>query len=158
EDNENELSQFIEKNPMEAKSWCRRASFYRRLRQWSKAAADYGKACELEPNDIDLRYRYALTCYAAEDLSGYQTECKSALQKFGEQVTTTTANTLAWICVLGPNASTDVGRAVELAETAVRSQKNASSLSTFGAATFRSGNLTSAIELLNEALHLHESC
>jgi Tfp pilus assembly protein PilF len=71
------------------------------------------------------------------------------------------ANTIAWLCVLAPDAVADYGPIVALAEKAVARSHTVADvhrqamLNTLGAALYRARRLDEAITRLNEAVKAH---
>jgi Flp pilus assembly protein TadD len=83
------------------------------------------------------------------------------LQRFGTTDDAHQANSIAWACILAPDAVADPKRVVALAQTAVAGSNKLAPvhqqamLNTLGAAHYRAGQFESAIARLNEAARTH---
>jgi tetratricopeptide (TPR) repeat protein len=113
--------------------------------------ARLAKAIELKPDDVALRYFYALAQAEAGDLTGYRNACAAMLDRFGRTENPDVADRVAWTLGLAPDAVKDLDQAVKLAEMAVRNDsKNKAHPLTLGSALYRAGRFGEAIVRLNE--------
>jgi WD40 repeat protein/Tfp pilus assembly protein PilF len=128
---------------------------YGELAQWDKAAADLAQALGLKPDDPLIRYRLALTRLGARDLAGYRSACAALLEHFGQLEHLGEADLpdmARWALVLAPGAVNDLGRPVQMAEPALRSDPKTGWDSTIlGAALYRAGRFAEAVQRLTEA-------
>ncbi|MCO6457234.1 MAG: protein kinase [Pirellulaceae bacterium] len=127
------------------------------LDDWDQAAADWQWAAERVTTDADLlglKYRLALLRLREQDLAGYQALCQELLSEHGATGDSRLANTVAWTCCLGPSAVDDPHRVVVVAERAVGETPVAERLSTLGAALYRAGRYTEALQTLGESIRL----
>ena len=81
------------------------------------------------------------------------------LEVFGPTDAVATANRVAWICVIAPDAVADLRQPVQLAEKAVASNPTGFSkyayLSTLGVALYRAGQFEAAVQRLGDAITAH---
>jgi WD40 repeat protein/tRNA A-37 threonylcarbamoyl transferase component Bud32 len=84
------------------------------------------------------------------DLSDYRRVCAELLHDYGQTEDAETAQGVAFLCVLGPQAVKDPALVVQLARKAVKSDPdNASYRFTLGAALYRAGDFDGAARELN---------
>jgi WD40 repeat protein/Flp pilus assembly protein TadD len=146
-----DYSQAIALGAAGSEVWQGRARAYVAQGQWDKAAPDYRKAADLGAPPSELS-EYAQERLKAGDTGEYRRACAVLLDAFGRTRDPAAANTIAWTCVLTPDAVANPARAVELAECAVAgAPANPTYLTTLGAALYRAGQLDAAIGRLNEA-------
>ena len=137
--------------------WDRRGHARITQKRWTDAAADFNKAVSLAPNDILTRRNQIRALLAAGDSDGLRRACSGLLDHFGSIDSPETANTVAWICVLAPDAIADPEALVRLAELAVRgfrAEHKHLALNTLGAALYRAGRFRDAIRRLEEGIRL----
>jgi tetratricopeptide (TPR) repeat protein len=102
------------------------------------------------PTNEQFLLRLATVHLLLKDPAGYRATCERMLDQFDAAKDPNTANTVAWVCALAPNAVKEPNRAVGLAKRAVEIQPwNNSALDTLGAVLYRSGNFDGTIERLN---------
>jgi eukaryotic-like serine/threonine-protein kinase len=112
-------------------------------------------------NDHRLWFDLGYVQLASADRDGYCRTCADLLHRFGAAENVHEANTIAWLCVLAPDAVAEQERVVALAEKAVaRSHTVAvnhrqAMLNTLGAALYRARRFDEAIARLNEAVAAH---
>jgi hypothetical protein len=107
------------------------------------------------PDDLVLRRYFGAALLASGDRAGWRSSNAALLNLFGGTLSPWTANGVAGACTLGPEAATDPGMVVRLAETAVKGAREigkAVALSTLGAALYRAGRCDEAIGRLEEAI------
>jgi Flp pilus assembly protein TadD len=147
------LTRLLDHEPRDGDLHARRGRAYDELGQWPKAAQDYAKAIELGVRTESVWLRHGWLRLAIGDGDGYRHSCTLLLQQFGKTANPSDANSLAWTCVLAPNAVADPLVPVQLAEKALkRFPKNSAVLNTLGAAHYRAGQYDQAIQRLNEAM------
>jgi Flp pilus assembly protein TadD len=145
----------IELAPADSSLYVRRGRAYDERGEWPKAAQDYAKAIELGDRTESVWSRHVWLRLAIGDDDGYRQSCTRLLQQFGKTENPNEANTLAWTCVLAPDAVADPMVPVQLAEKAVTSSpKTSAYLNTLGAAHYRAGQYDRAIQRLNEAVQV----
>ena len=92
-------------------------------------------------------------------MDGYRDVCARALERFGQDGNSYTSNTVAWICVLAPDAVAEFRQPLQLAEKAVASNPTGSDkyayLNTLGGALYRAGQSEAAVQRLGEAITAH---
>jgi serine/threonine protein kinase/tetratricopeptide (TPR) repeat protein len=139
--------------------------------QWARFVAASGTPEEAEKalwgtiaqgiEDHRLWFDLGYIQLAAEDLEGYRQTCTELLLRFGATDNLHNANTIAWLCVLAPDAVADTDRVVKLAELAVARSHTVAAvhrqamLNTLGAALYRAGRFDEAIARLNQAVSMH---
>jgi hypothetical protein len=129
----------------------------RRLRneQWKWSANDLRRAVESDPNSLRNWSLYIRTLLADGDWARVRRHCDDLLRRFGHSTEPAQAASIAWHCVLAPEAVSDVKAPVRLAETAVaKSPESAKSevLDILGAALYRASHFEEAIRRLNEGI------
>jgi tetratricopeptide (TPR) repeat protein len=99
----------------------------------------------------------ALTRLEQQGIDVYRAYCSDLLQRFGNSLATDAdRNNLAWSCVLGPDAVSDMSRIVQFAQRAVASNSsNAAYVNTLGAALYRAGRYEEAIDKLQRSMSLN---
>jgi tetratricopeptide (TPR) repeat protein len=95
-----------------------RGDVYAELGQWDRAAADFEKALTAEPSFL-ARTRLAKVRLAMGDRAAYSQACADLVALLGPQAISSSAATVAWTCVLAPDAVADREAIVRLAEEAL---------------------------------------
>jgi eukaryotic-like serine/threonine-protein kinase len=93
------------------------------------------------------------------DQAGYRAACARLLGSLPPKPSGGLANSVAWPCVLGPEAVADLGRVVRLAEIAVdktTGEAKSMVLNTLGAALYRARRHSEAISRLEEGIELRK--
>jgi tetratricopeptide (TPR) repeat protein len=125
------------------------------LEQWAEAAKLYEEAV-VSPNvTVRIWLRYALLRLQQGDQEGYRKACTLMIGRFGKSRNASEANTIAWICVLRPEALPDLKPAVELAQLAVRDDPTHANHNTLGGILYRAGQYKDAVAELKEAIKLN---
>ncbi len=126
--------------------------------QWERAAKAYTQASERGPCPLPSRHRHALVCLKTGDRPAYHKLCARLIGEMGAETSLDIANSVAWICALGPNAVADYTRPLDLAERAVRKTRAAKGgiLNTLGAVLYRAGRFREAIERLNQGIAVNK--
>jgi tetratricopeptide (TPR) repeat protein len=149
------LTRLLDRAPTDSSLYARRARAHEGLGEWPKAEQDYAKAIELGVRTESVWSRQAWLRWAIEDGDGYRHSCTRLLQQFGKTENPNEASSLAWTCVLAPDAVADPTLPVQLAEQAVKSSpKTSAYLNTLGAAHYRAGQYDRAIQRLNAAMQV----
>jgi WD40 repeat protein len=125
--------------------------------QWGRAADDVGKSVESDPNSLSLRYVHILALLEAGNGAGIRRAFEDLLKRFGNTTDPAQANSVAWYCVLAPDAVADLKTPVRLAEAALarypeRGRRRSDVLKTLGAALYRVGRFEEAIRRLDESI------
>jgi tetratricopeptide (TPR) repeat protein len=90
------------------------------------------------------------------DLSDYRRVCSELLHDFGQTADADIAHSVAFVCVLGPQAVKDPALLVRLARKAVNSDPdNWLYRFTLGTALYRAGDFDAAVRELNRAVEKH---
>ena len=154
------LDALIALSPGDRMLYMRRGDAYAEQAQWDRASADFSKAVETQPADLErfhLTRRLAYVALAANDMAAYRRACASLLDLHGRLTDSKdTAVFLTFACALAPDAVADREAMVRLAQKAVQAAKpdddRHNLLSTLGAVTHRAGRSDEAVKQLDEAL------
>jgi eukaryotic-like serine/threonine-protein kinase len=127
------------------------------IRQWDITADDIGKSLESDPNSLPARYLHIMALLEAGDRAGIRRACEDLLNRFGKTGNPAQANSVAWYCVLAPDAVADPKAPVRLARSALagypeRGRPRSDVLKTLGAAQYRAGRFEEAIRRLEESI------
>ncbi len=107
--------------------WSTRGEDRARRQRWADAAADYGKAVRLEPENLEIRGSHILSLMAAGELDPLRRARADLLDRFGRTGDPAVANNAAWYCSLAPGADDHREVLVRLAEFAVNGARDANS-------------------------------
>jgi tetratricopeptide (TPR) repeat protein len=129
-----------------------RARCHVELRQWVKAAADYAKLVELEPDNPWLQGDLALAQLAADNREGYRRTCEAMLERFGGSRPRWMASTAAYRSIVTPDAVADPARLVAVAEIAAPDWEG--NVRILGAALYRAGRVAEALPRFEEAVRV----
>jgi WD40 repeat protein/serine/threonine protein kinase len=127
------------------------------ISQWNGSADDIEKSVESDPNNRLLRYQHILTLVVAGNRAGVRRACADLLERFGNTTDPVQAHSVAWYCVLAPDAVDDPKAPVRLAEAALAGHPGSGRarsdvLKTLGAALYRAGKFEEAIRRLDESI------
>jgi WD40 repeat protein/serine/threonine protein kinase/tetratricopeptide (TPR) repeat protein len=148
-----DLAREIEIEPTAPVLWQLRAQAEMMLRQWEKAGADLKQAGELGGDFLTVSHLSALCLVARGDPEAYRELCRTILARFAGVSDGNSANTVAWICVLGNEAVTDYSQVLAIAERAVASNPKLDAYrNTLGAVQCRAGRFQEAIATLARAI------
>jgi Flp pilus assembly protein TadD len=128
---------------------------YARRGAWKQSASAIALARERGQTPIDITHAHALLCLKTGDPSGYRQVCARFLEKAAPTPPANTANVLAWICAIGPDAVADYRQPIAFAELAVANALSGAKsgvLNTLGAVLYRAGRHREAISRLNEGI------
>jgi WD40 repeat protein/tetratricopeptide (TPR) repeat protein len=129
--------------------WSCRAAAHERLEQWDRAAADFARATERDPENVPAWQHWALAKLRAGDGAGYRQVCAAVLQP-GKPLSDT--GTAVWICCLGPDGVTDWAPVRRVAERLVQEDPAAGRLTILGALLYRAGQYDEALRRLTQAV------
>jgi WD40 repeat protein/serine/threonine protein kinase/Tfp pilus assembly protein PilF len=133
------------------------ADDFARQGEWKQAAAALRTASERGPLGLDTWHALALACLRSDDRAGYARACARLLGGVGQAASPDVANSVAWLCVLGPDGVGDYARPIALAEFALSKAPLAAKpgvLNTLGAILYRAGRFRDAISRLHEGMQI----
>ena len=79
----------------------------------------FDKACELQPDNVDIHYRRALALLHLDDLAGYREACAAMSKQFASSPNDEARDEFAWTCGLGPAAVDDLNVPIKIAQDLV---------------------------------------
>jgi serine/threonine protein kinase/uncharacterized protein HemY len=142
-------SLILESDPEADWAYERRGIILAEQGQWHRAAADFSKLVELGSADVTAWWYCGFLHLRAGDTAGHRKLCTAMQERFGRTKDAWAAHTVAWTCVLGPEATADFLPVLELAEKNVaRHPKNYWYPICLGAARYRAGQFQAAIQQL----------
>jgi WD40 repeat protein/serine/threonine protein kinase/tetratricopeptide (TPR) repeat protein len=147
----------VRARPNNADVWRERSRFHRTRKEWGKAASDKARLFWLSGDFPHYHNYQALSSLAQGDQAGLRRECSTLLDRFGTMSDPVVANSVAWPCVLAPDAVADPAAPVRLAEFALKNVDETQMLkhfclNTLGAALYRAGRCEQAILRLEEGI------
>jgi serine/threonine protein kinase/tetratricopeptide (TPR) repeat protein len=101
-----------------------RAGTYAALGQWAKAAADFQRARELNPENDEVWLLAAYAYLAAGDAANYRRTCRELVDRVGQTDDPVIAERTAKVCSLASGAVADFGVVERLAEFAVTAEQH----------------------------------
>jgi serine/threonine protein kinase/Flp pilus assembly protein TadD len=143
------FARLIELRPHDVRLWLARARASARKGAWDRAAADFGKVIELEPDGAGHWYRLALAQLRAGRPAEYRRACAAVLERLGRSEEHWVLARVVYTCVYLPDAVPDPSALVEVAGRAV---KGGESIHLSGAALCRAGKFAEALPLLDRAM------
>jgi tetratricopeptide (TPR) repeat protein len=148
------LTRAVELRPEHATLWVVRADLRAHLALWDLAAEDFAREFELrKPSSTARWYRYALIRLYLGDAEGYRSLCWKMRQRFRGTVNPTFVNEVVRTCVLSPEADSDYGRLVELAQHRAEGDPGHwYPLYLLGLACYRAGRYEEAARWLEKSL------
>jgi tetratricopeptide (TPR) repeat protein len=138
-----------------------RGDAYAELGRWDQAAADFEKAVAegAERPNFDARTRLAHVRLAMDNHAAYRQACADLLAHLGPEDGPNSAASVAWTCVLAPNAVADREALVRLAEQVFKGAENFPDphryLQTLAAASYRAGRFEEAVKHLDAGMAAH---
>jgi WD40 repeat protein/serine/threonine protein kinase/tetratricopeptide (TPR) repeat protein len=124
--------------------------------RWDQAAATYALIPARGPCPMAAWHHWALVCLKRGDRPGYRTACAEFVAASGSTTLLDEANSVAWVCALGPDAVGDYAPVIALSEKTVQKAPNAGYahmvLNTLGALLYRAGRFKEAIARLDEGV------
>ena len=111
------------------------------------------------PDDLELRLDLTRVLLWFGDRGALRKSNAAILDRFGTTSNASVATSVAWACVLGPDATADRDRPVRLAELAVQKAPaidlwRADYRNRLGASLYRAGGFDAAIHQLEETIRL----
>jgi tetratricopeptide (TPR) repeat protein len=143
------FDEVIRARPLSISLWAERGRFHVMRSRFGKAAEDFARAEELDPDDPHLRYERAVSLLLAGDLAGYRAACAAMLSRFKDDESPNAANLVAYACIYGPDPVVDVPGMIRLAERSAL--RNAGGSRLLGAALYRAGRFTEALSRFQES-------
>ena len=134
----------------------RRANLLARVGRFEEAAADYGRAAELDPGDHWRWYlRGCLLAYTSQS-DAYREHCRKMLDQFGGDTDIYVADRTAKVCLVLPGVTGDLARQLRLVNVAGAPGVNVGYLtSSFrllkGMAEYRQGHFGQAVDWLEKS-------
>jgi WD40 repeat protein/tetratricopeptide (TPR) repeat protein len=156
----------LAQQPADVSLWRARGNGHARLWQWEQAAADFARLIELQAKLVpgpgkqpaldENDWHGLLLCQlgAGQPEAARQT-CTRLLDLGLDQPTPNQDNNRAYWTTLAPGLLADPGRAVTLAERAVKADRRHFYLNTLGATLVRADRAAEAVKVLNEGIAKH---
>jgi tetratricopeptide (TPR) repeat protein len=116
-------------------------------RQWREAAAEFGAAAQMRPDDTYLARFQAVAHFAAGDVDAYRHVCATMLDRFAHTQDHATAGNVLLVCVLRDDAVSDMGRLLPLTPVPLGHWGDWAR----GAALYRAGRYEESIECFETA-------
>jgi tetratricopeptide (TPR) repeat protein len=135
--------------------WAERGEYLAKRQHWTEAAAAYGEAVRLRPENHGYRRLLILTLLAAGDHTGLRRSRTDMLDRFRMTTDPMIANGVAWSSVMAVSEEPNLSETVRLAELAVNGAsepQKANVLNTLGAALYRAGRFAEAVRRLEEGI------
>ena len=120
---------------------------------WAASAAYLSAALKLDDKldkRLDVWHRLVIAQLAADDLQGYQATCQNIAKEFSNP-DPVTANSIAWLSVLGPQPGLPGANLQQLAQTAVRNRQAPSTSPRSARPTFARGDYPKALKTLADS-------
>jgi WD40 repeat protein/tetratricopeptide (TPR) repeat protein len=138
--------------------WSERGDHHARSQRWAQAAADYGHAVRLQPEDLTHRQHQVLSHATAGNLYELRRVLSDFHDRFGQTTSPRKANDAARVANLASGFDAHIEPLVRVSELAVIDAPDAESkglcLTTLGAALYRAGRFEEAIRRLEEGIQL----
>jgi tetratricopeptide (TPR) repeat protein len=116
------------------------------LAQYGLAAADFSRAVQANPDEVQLRYNLAYARLGANDLDGYRQECARMREQHGETKVPATATLLLFACDVA-ESGIDKSDLIRWSRLAVHDLGDARSV---GHSLYREGRYAEAIRFLHK--------
>jgi hypothetical protein len=122
--------------------------------QWKEATADFAQLTKLDPTEHSYWYESAPLYLQLGDQEGYRRICGAMLARFGNTDNRQIAERAAKTCLLAPDAVSDLGPVLKLADLAVTGITEQTGYYRWfvlakGMAEYRAGHYAAAIDWLN---------
>jgi serine/threonine protein kinase/WD40 repeat protein len=121
--------------------------------EWEKAAEDFARVIEGNPKEHWYWYISASLKLEMGDRQGYRRICKEMLARFGKNDKSEWREFVAFTCSLAPDAVSDFGPILKLADQAVTGSEQGAyprwNVLTKGLAEYRAGHYASAVDWMN---------
>jgi eukaryotic-like serine/threonine-protein kinase len=149
------FTEVLRKTPDDPLLYRARGRAFVDLREWEKAALDFQRAL-VGSYELDLWRQSAVLLVLAGRLQAYRDLCTRLVTLFASRGDEDAKwDNLAWVCVYGPNALSDLSHIIALAEKHGLGSSSPTTLNTIGAAYFRAGRFEDALTALHEGMRLH---
>ena len=126
------------------------------LGRWGDSARIFQQGVGVNGQSWGVMFQCALVQLAAGDEAGYRATCAELIRFCGETSDPNQAFIITSACVVGDRAVEDMGKVVALARKATQSDPgNPGYWTALGAAQYRAGQTTEAIDTLKRAIPLH---
>jgi WD40 repeat protein/serine/threonine protein kinase/Flp pilus assembly protein TadD len=142
----------------------RRGEALAELGDWPRAAEDFGRAVQLDPDRVETWQDLVTAELAADQPDEYRRACDRMLRQFewavptATSTTTPTMNNIAWVCTFAPAAVPDLDRVARITQAIVASRPDEPKLcNTHGQVLYRAGRFEDAIGVLQQACALSPS-
>src|SRR5262249_3235753 len=151
-----EYSTAIDRQPRHADAWLMRGIAHFHRGRYDEASADFAQRLKLTPDALETTYAYAAALVLSGDAEGYRRRRARLLERAkhlrcgnrpGRK-----SYLLARICLLAPDAVPDPDQVLQLAEEAVRAERDSHELHTLGLAHYRAGRHDESIKLFHESM------
>jgi tetratricopeptide (TPR) repeat protein len=127
------------------------ASYYIRVSQWDKAAAEYAKADPRARPLQDHAFAYACLYLIRGDSEGYNRFCQGMIQRAGQTGHPFEAYVLARSCAMARKSPVDPAQAVQWAKQAIDRDQPAWYFHALGLAQYRAGQFDQALQSFTKA-------
>jgi tetratricopeptide (TPR) repeat protein len=121
--------------------------------QWDQAAGEFALLAESDPDNHWYWYQSAPLCLQTGNVEVYRRACREMLTRFGNTDKREIAERTAKTCSLAPDAVSDFGLVLKLADRAVTGTEKHRDYRWFvlakGLAEYRAGHYAAALEWLN---------
>ena len=119
---------------------------------WARAAAAFGRAFELRPDDLLAGHLWAVLARHADGAPRYRRACTRVLERFGQTSDPATAGFLVFTLIQDPDAVADWEAVIRLAEKPVAQWPQGGAWQyELGGAYLRSGRFEQALKTLDQA-------
>lgn len=119
---------------------------------WARAAAAFGRAFELRPDDFLAGHLWAVLARQSDGAPGYRRACTRLLEHFGQTRDLAIARVLVFTLIQDPGAVADWEAVIHLVEKPVVRWPNAGAWRyALGGAYLRSGRFEQALRTLDQA-------
>ena len=132
-----------------------RGALYARLGQWDKAAADFVRVREINPEDHEAWHRLAAFLVASGQVDVYREHCRKSAERFGQTSDPNTAERIAKDCLILPASGVDLDVVAKMADTAAAATNHMDTRwfqLVKGLAEYRQGRFPGAAEWVNKTL------
>ena len=138
--------------------WSGRADVHAQRQEWGRAASDYAHATSLAPpEEFRAWLKQGTVQLELDHPAAYRDLCAKWLHRLEEEKYAPLTLEIVWACVAVPDAISDPGEVLHLAEKAAAlDRKNGSARRVLGGALYRAGQYQPAIEHLNAAVRCGE--
>jgi WD40 repeat protein/serine/threonine protein kinase len=148
-----EFSKAIDLNPNSIPVFNQRSVIYLREGEWEKATADFARLAKLEPSQHLHWYRLAGHYLQMGETEEYLQICREMVTRFGNTDRAEVADRVAKTCLLAPDAISDLGPILKLADQAVTGTEKDPNYHWFvltkALAEYRAGHYAAAIKRLS---------